>query len=190
MRGKRPHDDRIVIVGIDEKTLQKIGSFPLPRKSYATLVNKLSAGGARVIAFDVTFPMPESNSAARRCEKLQEDLGPSASPALLQSRFRTWNAASDQDAELAAAMKKSGNVVLGHIFLDSQPDPKLAEEYFNIAWAHVFPQVLPVGFKTGEKVDMGQVWSDNGGLVAAGRRSEHLQTGGCGRVVRIHQYRS
>src|ERR1700734_2060917 len=31
MRGERPHDSRIVIVGIDEKTLQKIGSFPLPR---------------------------------------------------------------------------------------------------------------------------------------------------------------
>ena len=41
MRGKRPHDDRIVIVGIDEKTLQKIGSFPLPRKNYATLVNQI-----------------------------------------------------------------------------------------------------------------------------------------------------
>src|SRR6266478_2586813 len=34
MRGSRPHDTRIVIVGIDEKTLQKIGSFPLPRRSY------------------------------------------------------------------------------------------------------------------------------------------------------------
>ena len=32
LRGKRPHDGNIVIVGIDEKTLQKIGSFPLPGK--------------------------------------------------------------------------------------------------------------------------------------------------------------
>src|ERR1700678_4518961 len=44
MRGSRSHDDRIVIVGMDERTLQKIGSFPLPRKSYATLVNQLNAG--------------------------------------------------------------------------------------------------------------------------------------------------
>src|ERR1700687_1032872 len=40
LRGPRPHDDRIVIVGIDERTLQKLGSFPLPRKSYARLVQK------------------------------------------------------------------------------------------------------------------------------------------------------
>ena len=65
-------------------------------------------------------------------------------------------------------MKNSGNIVLGHIFLDSQPDPKLAEEYFNIAWAHVFPQILPVGFKSGQNVDLGKVWSENGGLVKQG----------------------
>ncbi|MFZ1973876.1 MAG: adenylate/guanylate cyclase domain-containing protein [Candidatus Acidiferrales bacterium] len=166
-RGKRPHDDRIVIVGIDEKTLQKIGSFPLPRKSYATLVEKLSAGGARVVAFDVTFPVPESNSAVEALQKLKNGLGASASPALLQ-QVNTLEAASDQDATFAAAMKKSGNVVLGHVFLDSQPDPKLAEEYFNIAWAHVFPQVLPVGFKHGQEVDLGRVFADNGGLVRTG----------------------
>ena len=166
-RGKRPHDDRIVIVGIDEKTLQKIGSFPLPRKSYATLVDKLSAGGARVIAFDATFPVLESNSAVEALQKLKNDLGASASPALLQ-QVQTLEAASDQDAIFAAAMKKSGNVVLGHVFLDSQPDPKLAEEYFNIAWAHVFPQVLPVGFKRGEEVDLGRTFADNGGLVRKG----------------------
>src|SRR4029077_4650522 len=72
MRGQRPHDDRIVIVGIDEKTLQAISSFPLPRNNYARLVNQLSSGGARVIAFDVTFPDPESNSAQQALERLKK----------------------------------------------------------------------------------------------------------------------
>jgi adenylate cyclase len=167
MRGARPHDDRIVIVGIDEQTLQKIDSFPLPRKHYAALINKLSAGGARVIAFDVTFPTPESNSGGEALRKLQAQLGASESPAL-RKQIQDLELASDQDAALAAAMKNSGNVVLGHIFLDSQTDPKLAEEYFNIAWAHVFPQVLPAGFKRGQTVDLGQVWKENGGLVKQG----------------------
>jgi len=167
MRGARPHDDRIVIVGIDEQTLQKIDSFPLPRKNYAELINKLNADGARVIAFDVTFPTPESNSGGEALRKLQAELGGSASPAL-RKQIQDLEVASDQDAALAAAMKNSANVVLGHIFLDSQPDPKLAEEYFNIAWAHVFPQELPVGFKSGQTVDLGKVWSANGGLVKQG----------------------
>src|ERR1700723_2725855 len=104
MRGARPHDDRIVIVGIDEQTLQEIGAFPIPRKSYATLVNKLAAGGARVVAFDVTFPVPESNSALDALQKLQADLGPSASPALLK-QLKTLEVDSDQDGTLAAAFK-------------------------------------------------------------------------------------
>src|ERR1700729_4430425 len=81
MRGARPHDDRIVIVGIDEQTLQKIGSFPLPRKNYATLINQLNAGGARVIAFDATFPVPESNSATEALDKLRTDVAAIAPPA-------------------------------------------------------------------------------------------------------------
>jgi adenylate cyclase len=171
IRGQRPHDERIVIVGIDERTLQKIGSFPLPRKTYATLVQRLSAGGARVIAFDATFPTPESNSAAQALQRLQAELGTSTTPAVAQ-RIRQLQAASDQDAFLAKALKQSGNVVLGHLFLDAgrakDADPKLEEEYFNIVWAKAFPQVLKVKSKEGGDFDLGKAWVENGGTVAAG----------------------
>ena len=171
LRGSRPHDDRIVIVGIDEKTLQKLGSFPLPRKSYAQLVQSLSGAGARVIAFDATFPTPESNSALAALQKLQAEIAPGAPPSFLK-KIRDLEAASDQDAMFAAALKQSGNVVLGHLFLDEQrarlSDPKRAEEYFNVAWAKAFPQVLKVKSKDGRDFDMGKSWIENGGTVAAG----------------------
>src|ERR1039457_6777539 len=48
LRGKRTPDPRIVIVGIDEKTLRELGSYPLPRSSFAALVRKLKEEGARV----------------------------------------------------------------------------------------------------------------------------------------------
>ena len=171
LRGQRPHDDRIVIVGIDERTLQKIGSFPLPRSTYATLVQRLSADGARVVALDATFPTPESNSATQALQTLQKELGPSATPAVTRT-IRQLRAASDQDALLAHTLKRSGNVVLGHLFLDAErakgADPKLEEEYFNIVWAKAFPQVLKVKPKDGRDFDLGKAWIDNGGTVAAG----------------------
>jgi len=149
-RGVRLHDNRIVIVGIDEKTLQQVGSFPLPRKAYAKLVNELNAGGARVIAFDATFPVPESNSATEALDKLRTDVTSIAPPAVL-TQINELEAASDQDARFASAMKNGGNVVLGHIFLDQQraqsANAKVSEDYLNIIWAHAFPQVSPVGFK-------------------------------------------
>jgi len=173
LRGTRPHDDRIVIVGIDERTLQKLGSFPLPRKSYARLVQSLADAGARVIAFDATFPTPESNSGLEALRKLQAEIGPGAPPSLVKE-IRDLEIASDQDAVFAAALKQSGNVVLGHLFLDEQrarsSDPKMAEEYFNVAWAKAFPQVLKVKShdKEGRDFDMGKAWIENGGTVAAG----------------------
>src|ERR1039458_1412094 len=94
MRGTRPHDDRIVIVGIDERTLQEVGSFPLPRTTYATLVDQLSAGGARVIAFDATFPTSETNGGKAALEQLQRDLGPSA-PTSVTKKIQQLEAAGD-----------------------------------------------------------------------------------------------
>lgn len=171
IRGQRPHDDRIVVVGIDERTLQKVGSFPLPRQTYATLAERLSAGGARVIAFDATFPTPETNSATQALHRLQNELGRSA-PTGLTEKIKRLEAASDQDGHFATAMKESGHVVLGHLFLDRErannADPKLEEEYFNIVWAKAFPQVLKVQAKDGREFDMGKAWIENGGTVAAG----------------------
>jgi adenylate cyclase len=167
LRGARPHDDRIVIVGIDEKTLQRIGSFPLPRKEYALLVNRLHEAGARVIAFDVTFPVPESNSAKPALEQLRTELGTAASPTVIE-HLRVIEQVSDQDAVLASSMRGAGNVLLGHIFLDSQPDPELAEQYFNVAWAHAVPQVLKVNAKGRADFDMSRAWVDNGGKVMPG----------------------
>src|SRR5690349_15459860 len=30
LRGTRPHDENIVIVGLDEATLQRVGAYPIP----------------------------------------------------------------------------------------------------------------------------------------------------------------
>src|ERR1700722_3466518 len=118
-RGERSHDERIVIVGIDEKTLQNVGAFPLPRTAYATLVDRLRAGGASVIAFDVTFPTPERNSAQQARSHLQHEFG-STAPASVKKKIKELEAASDYDAVFAAALRQSGRVVLGHLFLDRE----------------------------------------------------------------------
>ena len=75
LRGSRRSDPRIVIVGIDEKTLEKIGSYPLPRGTYSALVRKLKQDGARVIAFDMTFPLEESSEALKVLDTLSSSVG-------------------------------------------------------------------------------------------------------------------
>ena len=47
---------RLIIVDIDEASLKKVGPWPWPRDTLATLVNKLGQAGAHQQIFDVVFP--------------------------------------------------------------------------------------------------------------------------------------
>jgi adenylate cyclase len=51
---KRP-SPQIAIVGVDEKSIARLGPPAWPRNAYVPLIEKLSAAGAKVIAFDFTF---------------------------------------------------------------------------------------------------------------------------------------
>ncbi|MGH9492754.1 MAG: CHASE2 domain-containing protein [Terriglobales bacterium] len=166
LRGARPPDVRIVIVDIDEKTLQRMGAYPIARSAYAQLVDRLHADGASLVAFDVTFPTPEKNSAVEALAKLEGELG--SAPAPVRERIARLKQSSDNDRLLAESMKRAGNVLLGHVFLDAERaeavSPQSAEAYFNTAWGAAFPQVLKV--KAGRDFDLGQAWARGGGQVA------------------------
>jgi adenylate cyclase len=52
-------DDRIVVVAVDEKSLEAVGrAWPWPRSIHADLVRALRSGGADLIGYDVTFAEP------------------------------------------------------------------------------------------------------------------------------------
>src|SRR3954453_19477540 len=49
----------VVIVDIDDKSMEKLGQWPWPRTRIADLVTELTRLGAVVIAFDVVFAEPD-----------------------------------------------------------------------------------------------------------------------------------
>lgn len=51
-------DRRIIIVGIDDKTLEKYG-WPMPRRYYKPLIENLNKYNTRVIGFDIMFYDPD-----------------------------------------------------------------------------------------------------------------------------------
>jgi adenylate cyclase len=57
-----PNPD-ILVVGIDDASVAKIGQFPIPRDRYALALRNLEAAGASVVAFDVSFPDPRDPTA-------------------------------------------------------------------------------------------------------------------------------
>lgn len=54
--GASSPDKQVVIVGIDNKSVQALGQYPLPRSVYAAALQTLEKDGALVVGFDVSFP--------------------------------------------------------------------------------------------------------------------------------------
>ena len=60
----------IVLIKVDDESLQKINSWPIPRENWVKMLNNLKALGTKVVAFDVFFPEP-----SRACaEESPDDL--------------------------------------------------------------------------------------------------------------------
>ena len=63
--GLRSHtpDDRLLIVAIDNRSLEALGRWPWPRETHARLIDRLSQAGAAATGFDVLFTEPAGDDA-------------------------------------------------------------------------------------------------------------------------------
>jgi adenylate cyclase len=165
LRGQRDHDSRIVIVGMDEKTLQKTG-YPIPRHAYADMVDRLHAAGAKIIAFDVDFTTPETNRALDALNTVEHNLGEHPAPDVV-AKIKDVRDRVDDDALLGKSIQSAGNVVLGHLFLDQEQaksiDAAKEDAYVWTLADHPFPQVRKI--PPGASFDMNKAWRERGGAV-------------------------
>ena len=100
-----PADTPVVIVDIDEHSLEQIGQWPWPRTVLAQLVDKLGKAGAAVIAFDVLFSEPDRTS-PKMLLSLLTDRGTSEADAK-----RLLASMADPDEEFAKAIGEAPVVV-------------------------------------------------------------------------------
>ena len=119
-RGRTPASPDIVIVGIDQRTLDRAGSWPIPRAQYARLLENVAADGARVTAIDLNFPKPDDRSGRELVRRAREDYVKRTpqgrrDPAYL-AELEAMEREADADARFAEAIRKTGNVVLGYFF--------------------------------------------------------------------------
>ncbi len=103
----RPGAD-VIIVGIDERSLDEIGRWPWPRSRLATLIERLSADGPSVIGFDMVFGQPDLtvDLLALRAAVAKDPMRPVGD--VLEG------VSLDQDASLAAALRASERTILGY----------------------------------------------------------------------------
>ena len=58
MRPNEPIDEKIVIIGINETDIEKIGSYPIPDAEIATLIRKIQSDKPRIIGLDLFKNVP------------------------------------------------------------------------------------------------------------------------------------
>lgn len=132
-------DDRLLLVAIDNRSLETLGRWPWPRRAHARMIDRLTTADIAAAGLDVLFTEP-----------------------------------SPDDAELAAALGRSGRVCLPMAIDPSGRD--------GAAWQ----ELGPVPMLAGSAAGIGQVnlAADDDGIVrrapllvqAAGRRWDHMVT--------------
>lgn len=112
-------DSRIVIVGIDQKSLDAHGRWPWPRDVIGQLITKLDGFDAKVVALDITF----STQADKEAKDILGGVSSIAEKTSLHEKapefieeLEMLKKASSRDEALAGAIKNAGNVVTGFLF--------------------------------------------------------------------------
>ena len=121
---RQPSSD-IAVIAIDEHSIDSIGRWPWTRDVLAAVIDRLHAGGARLIASTIFMSEPEIDPGLDSLRQLDafydaSELGRHASDGsalatdltALGDRLDRAVADLDYDARLAASVERAGNVIL------------------------------------------------------------------------------
>ena len=110
--------NEIVIVDIDNDSIEKLGRWPWPRSLLAKIINKINAGGPRIIGLNIILSEPEGSNGLKELTNLKElfsknvlDKSGETGSEFLQA-INDAQTRLDNDRKLAQAIMESGNVVL------------------------------------------------------------------------------
>ena len=146
-------DDRVVILDIDEKSLQEVGRWPWPRDTMARIIDKLfDKYQIGVVGFDVVFAESDYSSGIRALDEMaKKELRQVAG---FQELYQKLRPGLDNDGLFAKAIAGKP-VVLGY-YLNSDKDAKRI--------AAIPEPVLPKGTFAGRNVGF-TTWEGYGGNI-------------------------
>jgi serine/threonine-protein kinase len=125
LRGDPASPSEIVIVDIDDDSIEKLGRWPWPRYLLADGIRKINSGAPRVIGLNLILSEQEESSGLKAIRELEEIFKSTfpgkiggGSAEYLQAIHKTIENL-DNDKKLADAIRESGKVVLPVFFKES-----------------------------------------------------------------------
>jgi len=158
MRHKRPASP-VVIVAIDDPSIQKLGRWPWPRAYMAELVDVVNEGKPALIATNILYTEPDRNSGLDEVrsirKKIEEAGGLGGRVAEIHAQLLQAEKQLDNDVFLAENIAKAKNVILplyftpgerpdaavtlsGPLKLNARPAPP------EISFANAVEQTVPI----------------------------------------------
>ncbi|GAK49478.1 adenylate cyclase [Candidatus Moduliflexus flocculans] len=130
LRGVIMPQSDIVIIAVDEKTEDALGRWQSSGRQWiAQLLNILTEGNAAVIGFDLTLAEPDERRDLQALNDMIERYqSQSAEKMAIVADLKQQQARYDYDRQLAEAIERAGNVVLGIYFLDAAAADYLTPE--------------------------------------------------------------
>ena len=151
-RGARKPPPEIVIVAVDEKTEDELGRWQSAGRQWlAQFVDILSEGNAAVVGFDVTLAEPDDRRDLRIVDDITERYEFRAGEHAVAYQEMLFDLQQlqtqyDYDGQLANAIFRAGNVVLGIYFLNEAAsahlDPDTQAAYQGIIRRAAYQSIL------------------------------------------------
>ena len=135
--GVSPADNRIVILDIDNDSIERIGRWPWPRSVVGDVIGKLSDAGARLIGVDIFYSekqqVPKSAQTHLQLAEILRKQGKIAEADRIIAEAREM----DEDLRLINATRESG-IVFMPMFFDAgtpygRPDAELPDYISRMA---------------------------------------------------------
>ncbi len=141
-----PNED-IVIVAIDEPTLEKLGPWPLSRHTLAAVNQIIAQGRPKSIGYTIPFSTPENQYALELLGKLRKShkkkFGDKGESSLNRMRYLL-----DTDQRLADSFAEAGSVVL-------------AMPFYSQSQQSTSPEPLPDSLHTADVIESDQLPNDS-----------------------------
>lgn len=108
----------VIIVAIDDKSLNKVGGWPWPRSYIAEVINTLSKNGVHTLGVSILYRNRELNDGRVEIQNLRETLRKNPPPGKKQTikkidqLLAQTQSRLDHDARLISAVRTARNVVL------------------------------------------------------------------------------
>ena len=125
LRGEPEAASNIVMVDIDDDSIDKLGRWPWPRSLIARGITAIDNGGPKVIGLNFVFSEPEESSGLQEIRSLEKTLiesglvsGSPKGTEILEA-VKAAQRRLDNDRKLAAALEESDKVILPIFFKET-----------------------------------------------------------------------